>query len=54
MTAIEFFCGVEVFKVYFFVILALEYETVLTHISIEINIFFKWPQLRSVKCFLLY
>ena len=31
MTAIEFFCVIKVFMIYFFVIHALEYETVLTH-----------------------
>ena len=39
MTAIEFFRGIKVFRVYYFVILALEYETVLTHISIKTAIF---------------
>ena len=39
MTAIELFCRIKVFRV-FFVIFALEYETVLTHVSIKIAIFF--------------
>ena len=39
MTAIKFFCGIKVIRIYFFVILALEYDTELKNISIQISIF---------------